>query len=300
MYDVIIVGGGPAGLSAAMVLGRCRRKVLLCDEGRWRNEASGGLHNYLGHEGIPPTELRRIGREEVAKYGVEMVDEAVTDAKCEQVGRLFRVWLARGRVERSRKLLLATGVRDDIPDVPGAAELWGKSVHHCPYCDGYEWRDQPVAVYGRGSAGIGLALKMRTWTRHVTLCTNGPTELARSELQRLSRVQVALRSERIVRLAAEGDRLQSVVFEEGEELDCRAMFCAAEHHASILPEKLGCRIMHAGVVDTEKMERTNVPGVWVAGDASREVQFAIVAAAEGAIAGVAINEELRTEGERGE
>lgn len=299
MYDVLIVGGGPAGLSAALVLGRCRRRVLLCDDGHPRNAATRAVHNYLGHEGVGPIELRRIGREEVARYGVELTDQRVVEARCERTGRLFEVTLADGRVEQGRKMLLATGVEDQLPGLPGLAPLWGRSVHHCPYCDGYEWRDQPIAVYGRGEAGLALAMKLKTWTRHVTLCTNGPTDLDRGARQQLSRAQIALRSERITRLEAEGERLRAVRFHEGRPLKCSAMFCATKQAASDLPERIGCRVVRAGLVETSEKEQSNVPGVWVAGDASRDVQFAIVAAGEGAIAGVAINEELRRDNEQG-
>lgn len=295
---MIIVGGGPAGLSAAVVLGRCRRKVLLCDEGKPRNAASEGLHNYLGHDGIQPQELQRLGREEAARYGVELAEERVVDARCEQPGRRFVATLAGGRVVNSRKMLLATGIVDELPRVRGLAKLWGKSVHHCPYCDGWEWKDQPLAVYGRGEAGISLALKLKTWTRHVTLCTDGPCGLGRGDRQRLSRAQVVLRPQRIVRLIADGDRLRYIAFREGEALACSAMFCASAQRGSDLPERMGCRMLRPGVVETGEKERSNVPGVWVAGDASRDVQFAIVAAGEGAIAAVAINEELRAEAER--
>ncbi|MCA1650372.1 MAG: NAD(P)/FAD-dependent oxidoreductase, partial [Acidobacteria bacterium] len=177
MYDVIIVGAGPAGLSAALMLGRCRRSVLVCDSGRPRNAASEAIHGYLTRDGMMPREFLEIARTELRKYEtVEIRDSEVVDAECGG-DSLFHVTLASGERLDARKLLLATGVADHVPPVPGLAELYGKSVHHCPYCDGWEVRDQPLAIYGRGDRGLGLSLELIVWSRDLVLCTDGPCEL---------------------------------------------------------------------------------------------------------------------------
>ena len=293
MYDVIIVGAGPAGLSAALMLGRCRRTVLICDNGRPRNAASHGLHGYLTRDGIDPQKFRAIGREELGPYDtVELRDIAATDAECQPNGQ-FRVTLADGVVERSRKLLVATGVCDNLPDIPGIQEMYGRSVFHCPYCDGWEIRDQPIAIYGKGQRGAGLALELTAWSRDLVLCTDGPGELDLDDRARLARNRIAIREERVVSLEGRDGILNRVLFSAGEPLPRRALFfTTGQFQRSELAIRLGCEFNDKGTVRTGKYESTHLAGLYVAGDASRAVQWVIVAAAEGAEAAFAINTDL--------
>ena len=295
MLDVIIVGGGPAGLSAALVLGRCRRRVLICDAGRPRNAASHGLHGFLTRDGIEPAEFLRLAREQLRPYEtVELRQAEVTNARCLASG--FEITLNNGAVISSRKLLLATGVVDDIPAIEGLGELYGRSVFHCPYCDGWEMRDRSLAVYGRGENGLGLTLELLLWSRDLVLCTDGPAELSEDERQRLAHHGIPTREDRILRLEGSDGALNRIVFATGEPLARNAMFFSTgNRQASDLAEKLGCRFTEQGCVDTGEYETTNVPGLYVAGDASRLVQFVIVAGSEGAQAAVAINKELMKE-----
>jgi len=173
-YDCIVVGGGPAGLSGALMLGRCRRSVLVFDVGKPRNAAAAGLHNYLTRDGINPGEFIRLAQEEVRRYPtVEFRRTQVVAVERTRSG--FTVVGADGSRHDSRKLLLATGVVDELPEIEGLQELYGTSVHHCPYCDGWEWRDQPLAVYGRGEEGPALALALTVWSPDLVLCTAGLT-----------------------------------------------------------------------------------------------------------------------------
>src|SRR2546423_1983364 len=197
MYDVIVVGAGPAGLSAALMLGRSRRRVLVCDSGKPRNAASLAMHGYLTRDGIPPREFLRVARAQLKEYEcVELRDVEVTAAACDGDGR-FHVTLITGEEVTSRKLLIATGVVDNIPDIPGFADLFGRSVFHCPYCDGWEVRDQPLAIYGRGARGYGLSLELTGWSRDLVLCTDGPAEIQAVELARLERYGIKVREERL-------------------------------------------------------------------------------------------------------
>jgi thioredoxin reductase len=295
LFDVIIVGAGPAGLSAAQILGRCRRHVLVCDAGRPRNAPSHALHGYLTRDGVDPGEFLRIARGELSRYetvklrGAEVIDAA-------RLADHFELTLAGGERLSSRKLLLATGVRDELPKIEGFSQFYGTSVFHCPYCDGWENRDGPLAVYGRGEGGLGLALELLLWSRNLVLCTDGPAELAEDSRNRLKQHNISLNETRIARLVGNEGALERVVFEDGKSVAATAMFFSTgQNQACDLPQKLGCQFTEQGCVQTYDYERTDVPGLYVAGDASRFVQFVIVAASEGAQAAVAINKELMRE-----
>lgn len=296
MYDVIIVGAGPAGLSAALMLGRCRRRVLVCDSGRPRNAASHAMHGYLTRDGIPPREFLALGRAQLQQYEtVQILDVEVTGASCEGESR-FSVTLATGRTHKARKLLLATGVVDRVPTLPGFAELYGRSVFHCPYCDGWELREQPWAVYGKGERAYGLALELTAWTRDVVVCTDGPAEMTAQQRSGLDRLGIAIREEPVVRLEGAEGVLARVVFASGEPLPRRALFfTTGQEQRSELALTLGCEFNDKGTVRTGKYETTHLPGLYVAGDASRAVQWVVVAAAEGAEAAFAINTDLLRE-----
>ncbi len=295
-YDVIIVGAGPAGLSAALMLGRCRRSVLICDTGKPRNAKSHALHGYLTRDGVPPLELLAIGRRELERYDtIEFREIAVLDAECRSDGR-FAVTLAGGEIVRSRKLLIATGVVDNLPEIEGFADLFGRSVFHCPYCDGWEFRDQPVAIYGRGLRGFGLSLELTAWSRDLVLCTDGPSEIDADGLARLERNGIAVRDDRVTALEGRDGVLERVVFATGEPLARRALFfTTGQSQQSELATRLGCAVNDKGTIRTGKYESTHLPGLFVAGDASRAVQWVIVAASEGAEAAFAINTGLLQE-----
>jgi thioredoxin reductase len=277
------------------MLGRCRRTVLVCDVGEPRNAAAAGLHNYLSRDGIRPAEFLRLAQEEVRRYlTVEFRRTKVVAAERTPSG--FTVVCADGTRHHSRRLLLATGVVDELPEIEGLEELYGTSVHHCPYCDGWEWRDQPLAVYGRGEEGPALALGLTVWSRDLVLCTDGPGDLSEEMLEQLSRADIEIREERVSRLEGREGKLERIIFDEGPPLSRRALFvCAGQHQRSDLARQLGCRFTSKGAVDTGSCEATNVPGVYVAGDSSKEAQFVVVAAAEGAEAGLAINKALLKE-----
>jgi thioredoxin reductase len=295
--DVIVIGGGPAGWSAALLLGRARRGVLLIDDGQPRNRASPAVHAFLTREGTPPLELLSQASSEALKYpSVQARRGRVAGVSRDPGG--FHVTVDDGTRYQSRKILLATGVVDELPPIAGIERCYGRSVHHCPYCDGWEHRDQPLAVYGRGDKGIGLALMLTLWSADVALCTDGRDEAARAAHSRLQRQSVALREQAIERVEAD-DRgnLQALVFADGTWLARRALFFNTGCRAgSLLHAALGCEIGERGSIRTDPLtEESSVPGIYAAGDASRDVLLVIVAAAEGAKAAVAINKALLKE-----
>ncbi|MBL9148135.1 MAG: NAD(P)/FAD-dependent oxidoreductase [Phycisphaerae bacterium] len=293
-FDVIILGGGPAGLSAAVVLARCRRQVLVLDAGKPRNHAARGIHNYLTRDGIPPARFRAAARAEAVRYGANVIAAKASDAKLVRDG--FRVRVER-RWLHATLLLVATGVVDLMPDIPGAQELYGQCLHHCPYCDAWEYRDKPLAVIGNDKRGFGLASSLLTWTNQVTVVTNGGD--CRASIRRdARRLGIGIRTERIAECVTttrgSRRRLRSIAFESGPPLRASGIFFnTGQLQRCTFPRSLGCRIGEDGGVLHDRRQRTGVPGLYLAGDAAKEVQFAIVAAAEGATAAVAMNAELQ-------
>jgi thioredoxin reductase len=287
-YEVIIVGGGPAGLSAALVLGRCLRTILVCDAGHPRNSASHAMHGFLSRDNIPPLEFLQIAREQLAPYkNVTYVNFEVIDIMPMQNG--FEITLHDGSRMFCRKLLLATGVVDNLPEINGVQEFYGKFIFHCPYCDGWEFRGQRIVVYGNGARGHGLSLDLKNWTDKVILCTDGRAELAPAEIEDLKINSISVIEDRIESIESN----RTIRFMNGKIFEFDAMFFTlGQRQRSHIPEKLGCEFSEKGAVRTNNYQVTCVPNLYVAGDASEDLQLVIVAAAEGAKAAFAINKRL--------
>jgi thioredoxin reductase len=287
-FDVAIVGGGPAGLAAALVLGRMRRRVLLLDADDPAHAPSEGVHGLFGHDGTPPLELRRIAREQLRPYESVTVRMVAAEAIRKTPGG-FSV-LADGEQDIAGVLLLSTGVRYELPPIEGAAEVWARGVFHCPYCHGWEVRDRPLAAYGADSAG--LALLLTSLTRDVVLLTDGDSNLDPDDERRLTSAGVEIRGDRVAGLEAEGGRLARIRFADGSSDDRAALFYAPRFTPSPLPGQLGCELDDAGMMVTDEDGRTSVPGVFGAGDATVGKAAVVLAAAAGSRAAYAINAEL--------
>lgn len=296
-YDCIIVGGGPAGLNAALVLGRCRRRVIVLDSGHPRNAAAHELHGFLSRDCTPPAELLRIGREQLGRYPtVEFREAVVTEAHCGE--RSFEVVLSDGGRFVGRKLLLATGIRDLLPQLENIELFFGTSVFHCPYCDGWEFRDQPLAVHRPGSKGLLMARTLRQWSDDVVLLTEGAVEWTAEERQLIEVLELKIESRRVARLEGRQPQLERIVFEGGSSIPCRGLLVHTDCQPQAnLIQSLGCALEKNSVptCDPYAVEVTDKAGLYVAGDATREVELAIVAAAEGAKAAFAINKALLAE-----
>ncbi|HYC72872.1 MAG TPA: NAD(P)/FAD-dependent oxidoreductase [Opitutaceae bacterium] len=290
MHDVVIVGAGPAGLSAALVLGRCRRSVLVVDAGEPRNAASQGLHGFLTREGVKPLELRRLGRAELARYPyVHLRDGRVTRVRRDDGG--FEVALADGPVFRSAFLLLATGRIDALPEKAGFRDYYGRGVHHCPFCDAWEYRDGEIVVYGRDIGAVELARTLRTWTDRVTLCSDGPPAWPDSPDPAAEGLRVVAAG--VDRLAGDAHRVREVRFVDRPPLACDAVFfCGPCPQRSALPEALDCVFNDDRSVRCDRSAAVGVPGLFVAGNVRGGLHLAIMAAAEGADAALAINAAL--------
>lgn len=292
VYDVVIIGGGPAGLSAALLLGRCRRTVLVIDSGSPRNACAKAMHGYLTRDGTSPADFLSLARQDLKTYATVSIRHGCVGAVSRQEG-YYLCETDDGFRAVGRRLLLATGVVDEIPQIQGLGDLYGTSVHHCPICDGWEWRDRAVAVYGRGKNGFGLSVEMTAWTRDIVLLTDGPSELDPGQIAFLQELRIRLDERPLSRLEAEEGQLRRVIFREGEPLERDALFFSTgNHQRSNLAQQLGASMDEKGCVWTTDGESTDVPGLFVAGDASKNAQLVIVAAAEGALAAVAINRSL--------
>jgi len=295
--DVLIVGGGPAGLSAALILGRCHRKALLCDEGHQRNLASHAIHALLGREGRSPAALLNEARQELARYkSIALRETRVTEIT--RAGDQFQFVCADGTSGLASKVLLATGLVDELPELAGIEPLYGVSVHHCLYCDGFEYAGKPVAAYGKADKGAELAIMMKHWMADVVACSDG-TEVSAQAMRKLREYDIPLRLEPIQSLEGMNAELTNIVFQSGPDLPRAGLFFSTGcRQASDLSERLGCkRGPKGGVIKDPETEETSVPGVYVAGDLSRDVLLVAVAIAEGAEAAVAINKAfLRRDG----
>lgn len=293
-WDVVIVGAGPAGLSAALILGRCCRSVLIYDRGTPRSWASKAMHGFITRDGMHPMDFAAAARSELDRYSnVSLRSVEVQHITPEAGGFIVA---ADGERVQARKVLIATGVLDQLPAIDGIEALFGISVFQCPYCDGWEFRDRPVAVYGRRNRGFEMARALTAWTRDIMLCTDGPCGLSKDQRQQLTRNGIQLQQARIARLVAHDGVLSAIAFNDASTVARDALFFDMPCHGqSSLTHELGCRFKKHGGVQCGQYEATSVPGVYVAGNIIRNVQLAIVAAAEGANAAFGINRALTRE-----
>ncbi|MCI3926241.1 NAD(P)/FAD-dependent oxidoreductase [Paenibacillus sp. TRM 82003] len=295
-YDVTIVGGGPAGLSAALVLGRARKRVLVIDAGRPRNRVTRKTHGFLTRDGFSPGEFRRIAREQLEAYpDVRFAEDEATSAVGSDGD--FEVTTASGAVYRSRKLLFAVGMKDLPVDIEGLPEVYGKSAFVCPYCDGWELRDQPLALIAKGGRALHMAMMLSGWTDRFVIVTNGPDEWTEEQREELRSRGIPMFDAPIRCIESVDGMVQQIVLEDGAFVPCTGIFFTPKLAAgSPLPEALGCRVTEGGmVVVADAFGKTTVPGVYSAGDAASEMYQAITAASLGSLAAAGINTELLTE-----
>ncbi|WP_408993740.1 NAD(P)/FAD-dependent oxidoreductase [Streptomyces sp. 1268] len=308
-YDVVIVGGGAAGLSGALALGRARRSVLVIDAGEPRNAPASHVHNYLGRESTPPGELLAIGRGEAAGYGAEIVEGRVASAeKLPGSGdQGFRVVTGDGRSVEARRLLVTTGLVDELPPVPGLAERWGREVLHCPYCHGHEVSDRPIGVLATGPLAVHQALMWRQWSDDVTLFLHTGPEPTEEEYEQLAARGVAVVDGEVAGLEVADDRFTGVTLASGRVVPREALVVQARFVArSAVLESLGLKpvaqemggAVIGSYIPTDPTGATEVPGVWAAGNVTRLTEQVIGAAAAGLMAASAVNGDLIAEDTR--
>ena len=289
-YDVVVVGGGPAGLSSALWLARYLHKVVVVDSGDPRNWETRGINGYLGHQGIRSPELRAIGREECTKYGVEFVS-GVVDTAINETGELFAVCLRDGKTIEAHRLLLAIGIKDVWPNIPGLENCYGETIHVCPDCDGYETRDKNTVVVGSGRKAVGMALALTTWTRKIVICTNGEKpDMNQVLLDKLKALNIPVLEAPIQCVLSKDKEIAAIELKGAMTLDCeRLYFAIGQYPSDDLGAQLGCKRDEMGRLVIDERNHTSVKNVYAAGDIAPGPQMAIAAAASGAIASIAIH-----------
>ncbi|WP_433465957.1 NAD(P)/FAD-dependent oxidoreductase [Spirillospora sp. CA-128828] len=289
-YDVVVVGAGAAGLNAALLLGRARRKVMMIDAGEPRNAPASHMYGFLSRDGSDPATLLELGRAEIARYGVRLVQGRV-----EAIDHGYDVRMVGGPVFQARRVLIATGLRDELPDIPGVRERWGKDLLHCPYCHAYEVRDQPLAVLGTSPGAVHQALLLRAWSDDVVFFTH-TLELSAQDRERLEARGLRIVEGRIGHLVTEDDRLQGVALTDGRIVPRAAVFLFPR----MVPQdelltRLGCANDGNGWVTTDRTGRTSVDGVWATGNVIDPRAQVVTAAGMGSAAAFAINTDLLEE-----
>jgi thioredoxin reductase len=287
-HDVAVVGGGAAGLSAALVLGRSRRRVVVIDAGAPRNAPAAHMQGFLSRDGMPPADLLALARAEVRGYGVEIIEDEVVE-----IEPRFSLRLARGGSVTARRLLFATGAVDELPDIPGARERWGRDFLHCPYCHGWEVRAEPIGVLGTDAGSVDHAQLLRQWSDDVVFFSHSHS-LTAEERVALDARGIAVIEGTVTALSVVGDQLDAVELGDGRRVPRAAVFMrpSLRPHAEGLIEALGCQVGEDGFVRVDATGQTSVSGVWVAGNASNPRAQVITAAGEGSAAAIAINTDL--------
>jgi thioredoxin reductase len=293
-YDVGIIGGGPAGLSAAIWSARYLHSVVLVDSGDPRNWETRGVNGYLGLPGVRPADLRARGRDTCREFGATLIDGIVLRVECVDDER-FEICIEGGGKVTARRILLAIGIRDVWPDIPGLAHVYGANAHVCPDCDGYEARDKRVVVIGNGRHAVGMALNLTTWTRDILICTNGrPPDLDLPEYcEKLDALGIRVVTEPVTRVCYEGTTIECLQLANGSRLSAdKVFFTIAQYPADDLGVQLGCARDDGGHIIVDEHLKTSVRNVYAAGDITPGPQLASVAAAEGAVAALSIHKSL--------
>lgn len=288
VLDCAVIGGGPAGLNAALVLGRSRKQTLLFDDNEPRNRVTHESHGFLTRDGIHPQELKRLAREELANYPeVRIQDERV--AHVEKLEERFRIETVNGSVYEAKKLILASGFKETLPDIPRIHEFYGSSLFSCPFCDGYELQDEPLVIISEHEAVFHFAKVVSNWTNRLIVATNGKRVLKPDEKKLLERHGILVYEEAIRSLEGTGGKLRQLVFEDGTAIERTGGFVTAEwHQASTIAQDLGCYLNERGGVETDVMQRTNVKGVFACGDISMGPSQLIISAGQGSLAATSV------------
>lgn len=295
IFDVIIVGGSYAGLSAAMVLGRSLRQTLVIDNGRPCNIQTPHSHNFLTQDGKTPREISTLARQQVEQYETVQFcsDEALSG---KQTNNGFEIITRSGKIYRGRKLIFATGIKDKIPDIPGFAESWGISVIHCPYCHGFEYRGQKTGIMANGEKAFHLASLVNNLTEQLTILTNEKPDFTTEQINKLKKHNIQVLETQIDRIEHNNGYLKNVILKDGTQLQLDALYASVpfSQHSNI-PESFGCELTESGYIKVDDFQRTTIPGIFACGDNSTMFRSIAGAVSSANLAGAMVNMELTHE-----
>jgi thioredoxin reductase len=294
-YDVIIVGGSYAGLSAAMSLGRSLRKVLVIDSGLPCNRQTPHSHNFITQDGETPAAISAKAKAQVLQYPtVQIINDTATSAVKKETS--FEVATQNGTTFTAKKILFATGVKDILPDIDGIAECWGISVVHCPYCHGYEYRDKATGILANGDAAYHYAMLVSNLTNDLAIYTNGKKEFTESQLEKLAANNIPVYEDLVKSINHSNGNINTIALQDGNKYNLSALYTRPgnSQHCS-LPQELGCTVNEQGYIVTDVMQKTNIPGIYAGGDCCSPMRSVSNSVAQGAMAGAAINAELCSE-----
>ena len=292
LFDVIIVGGSYSGLAAGMALGRSLKKVLIIDSGKPCNRQTPHAHNFITHDGKTPAEIATLARQQVEKYDtVKFFNGLATHGLKTEKG--FEIKTASGEMFSARKLIFATGIRDIISDLDGYAACWGISVLHCPYCHGYEVRNERTGILGNGEYGFEFSVMISNWTKDLTLFTNGTSTLTAEQTTKIKSHAIKIIETEIEKLEHKNGHLQEIKFKNGTTTNIKALYARSpfEQHCRI-PETFGCELTDDGYLKTDTFQKTTIPGIFACGDNTTRMRTVANAVAMGATAGMMVNKEM--------
>ena len=291
-FDVIIVGGSYSGLAAGMALGRALRHVLIIDSGKPCNRQTPHSHNFLTQDGKAPQQIATLARQQVRTYDtIEFYDGLVTSGAKTKDG--FEIETATGETFTAKKLIFATGVKDLMPDIEGFAECWGISVLHCPYCHGYEVRNETTGILGNGEYGFEFSGLISNWTKDLTLLTNGTSTLTTDQTTKIKSHNIKIIETEIEKLEHTNGVVEKIIFKDGTRFSLKALYARVpfQQHCTV-PEALGCELSDEGYIKTDPFQKTNIPGIYACGDNMIRMRSVANAVATGTTAGAVVNREL--------
>jgi thioredoxin reductase len=294
-FDVIIVGGSYSGLAAGMALGRGLRKVLIIDSGKPCNRQTPYSHNFITQDGLPPKEIAALAKQQVERYDtVKFFDDLATSVIRTEIG--FEIHVASGEKFRCKKLVFASGIRDIMPDISGYAECWGISVLHCPYCHGYEIRNEKTGILGNGEFGFEFSILISNWTKDLTLFTNGKSTLTPEQTNKLESHNIKIVETEIEKLEHNSGYLESILFKDGTKSPIVAIYARSDFHQHCtIPKDLGCELTEEGYIKVDNLQRTSIAGIFACGDNTNRMRTVANSVATGTTAGMMLNKEIAFE-----